>query len=246
MNTNRSLPPIGSLRYDDLMTQVNAAQRHNLQGRFLVLDGPDGGGKSTQAALLADWLRGRGLEVLTCRDPGGTPLGDRLRAILLDRDSVPVSMRAEMLLYQASRAQLVEETIRPALEAGKIVVSDRFLLANIIYQGFAGGLGVDLVGTVGRAAIGGLTPDLTLILDVPVEVARQRVVKPRDRIEDRPETYHATVREGFLNAAAASIDGRCSYYPGPIVLLSASTDIETLSQRIRNEVGRVLALDPRG
>ena len=228
------------------MTESTDAEHNHRDGRFIVLDGPDGGGKSTQAALLAGWLRAQGREVVTCRDPGGTALGDRLRSLLLDRDSVPLSMRSEMLLYQASRAQLVDEIIRPALDAGKIVVSDRFLLANIVYQGFAGGLGIDVVGSVGKAATGGLVPDLTLILDLPLEVARNRVAKARDRIEDRPESYHAKVRQGFLNAVAASEAGECSYYPGQMVKLSASTDIETLSLSIRNEVVRVLALDPRG
>ena len=240
------LPHLGSRRYDGLMNSTDVSESQKSVGRFIVLDGPDGGGKSTQAALLAESLRGQGREVVTCRDPGGTALGDRLRAILLDRDSAPLTMRSEMLLYQASRAQLVDEIIRPALEAGKIVVSDRFLLANVVYQGFAGGLGVDVVGAVGRAAIGGLVPDVTLILDVPLEVAKQRITRARDRIEERPESYHASVRQGFLNAAAEARDGACSYYPGPIVLLSASTDVETLAQRIRNEVARVLALDPRG
>ena len=228
------------------MTDASETESNHRKGRFVVLDGPDGGGKSTQAALLADWLRAQGLEVVTCRDPGGTALGDRLRSLLLDRDSVPLSMRSEMLLYQASRAQLVDEIIRPALEAGKVVVSDRFLLANIVYQGFAGGLGIDVVGAVGKAATGGLVPDLTLILDVPLEVAKIRVAKARDRIEDRPESYHAKVRQGFLNAVAASEAGECSYYPGQMVKLSATSDIETLSLSIRNEVVRVLALDPRG
>ena len=136
------------------MTDASETESNHRKGRFVVLDGPDGGGKSTQAALLADWLRAQGLEVVTCRDPGGTALGDRLRSLLLDRDSVPLSMRSEMLLYQASRAQLVDEIIRPALEAGKVVVSDRFLLANIVYQGFAGGLGIDVVGAVGKAGSG--------------------------------------------------------------------------------------------
>src|SRR4051812_28312104 len=108
------------------------------RGLFLALDGPDGGGKSTQAAALAAWLRARGFDVVTCRDPGGTSLGDRLRQILLDRSTVNLSLRAEMLLYMASRAQLVEEIIRPALTSGRIVVSDRYLLANIVYQGYAG------------------------------------------------------------------------------------------------------------
>ena len=103
---------------------------HSHPGFFLVLDGPDGGGKTTQAARLADWLRERGLDVVSCRDPGGTELGNRLRSLVMDRDTVPVAMRAEMLLFMASRAQMVEEVIRPALDGGKVVVCDRFLLAN--------------------------------------------------------------------------------------------------------------------
>ena len=229
-----------------MMISGNEATNRDLDGRFIVLDGPDGGGKSTQVALLADWLRSLGLEVATCRDPGATALGDRLRSILLDRDSVPISMRSEMLLYNAGRAQLVDEVIRPALEAGRIVVSDRYLLANVVYQGYAGGLGVDLVGTVGLAAVGGLLPDSTLILDVPLEVARSRVAQARDRIEDRSDDYHAKVREGFLNAARASDEGLCSYYPAPMSLISGLGGVEDVSRRIRNEVSRVLALDPRG
>ena len=215
-------------------------------GRFLVLDGPDGGGKTTQAAELARWLRSGGHEVVTCRDPGGTALGDRLRAILLDRDSLHFGTRAEMLMYMASRAQLVDEVIRPALEAGKIVVSDRYLLANIVYQGHAGRLGVEEVGRVGRAATGGLLPDLTLLLDVSTEVARARIVAARDRMEDRPAAYHMAVRDGFLRAAAeaASPAGYTSY-PAPIVRIDAMADPGAVAERIRNEVEHALALGPR-
>src|SRR5947209_6425101 len=140
---------------------ADARHTETVRGRFLVLDGPDGGGKTTQAASLAGWLRARGVEVVTCRDPGGTSLGDRLRAILLDRETVNLALRAEMLLYMASRAQLVEEVIRPALAGGAVVISDRYLLANVVYQGYAGGLGVDRVSRVGLEATGGLLPDLT-------------------------------------------------------------------------------------
>ena len=142
------------------------ARAHPHPGFFLVLDGPDGGGKTTQAARLADWLRERGFDVVACRDPGGTELGNRLRSILLDRHAVPISIRAEMLLYMASRAQMVEEVIRPALEAGHVVVCDRFLLATIVYQGHAGGLDPSEIAAVGKAATGGLFPDLTIVLDV--------------------------------------------------------------------------------
>jgi dTMP kinase len=222
---------------------------HPHPGFFLVLDGPDGGGKTTQAARLVDWLRERGLDVVTCRDPGGTALGNRLRAILLDRDSVAISLRAEMLLYMASRAQMVEEVIRPALEAGRVVISDRFLLATIVYQGYAGGLAAADIAQVGQVATGGLLPDLTLVLDVAPEVSRGRVGPARDRIEDRPASYHDRVRAGYRDAARTS-EGHAtttlaSVYPAPIAWIDASMDRDTVFERIRSEVGRVLALDPR-
>jgi dTMP kinase len=206
-------------------------------GFFISLDGPDGGGKTTQAARLAGWLRGQGREVRTCRDPGGTALGDRLRAILLDRHEIPVGLRAEMLLYMASRAQLVDEVIRPALEAGTVVVCDRFLLANVVYQGSAGGLPVADLWQIGTIATGGLLPDLTLLVDVPPGIARERVGGPRDRIEDRPEAYRRAVREGFLQAAGS--------YPAPIVVIDGSADAETVTSRIQDEVARALGNDSR-
>jgi dTMP kinase len=223
------------------------APRSHARGLFLTLDGPDGGGKSTQAGRLAGWLRGRGAEVVTCQDPGGTALGERLREIVLGRATVNLALRAEMLLYMASRAQLVEEVIRPGLAAGRLVVSDRFLLANIVYQGDAGGLPVEEVARVGQAATGGLLPDLTLVLDIAPEAARARVGRARDRIEDRPADYHRRVRDGFLRAAQSgdAFEGRCPYYPAPIVVIDAAAEPDMVFERIRNEVERALALGPR-
>jgi dTMP kinase len=220
---------------------------HPHPGFFLVLDGPDGGGKTTQVALLADWLRERGFDVVSCREPGGTALGNRLRAIVMDRDTVPISIRAEMLLFMASRAQMVEEVIRPALEAGHVVVCDRFLLATIVYQGHAGGLDPAEIAAVGRAATGGLLPDLTIVLDVAPETARGRVGAARDRIEDRPATYHERVREGYIEAATAEprSGGLSSLYPAPIVLIDAAASRDAVFEAIKSEVERVLALDPR-
>jgi dTMP kinase len=206
-------------------------------GRFFALEGPDGGGKTTQAARLVEWLKAMGLHVVACRDPGGTHLGDRLRSVLLDRSEVPIGLRAEMLLYMASRAQLVEQVIRPALESGSIVVSDRYLLSNVVYQGYAGGLDVDDVWQIGRTATGGLMPDLTLVLDVPPEVATARVGAPRDRMEDRPEEFRRKVRSGFLRAIKD--------YPAPFLLIDAGADEATVARKLQSEVARALGLDPR-
>lgn len=216
-------------------------------GLFLALEGPDGGGKTTQAARLTGWLRSEGLDVVSCHDPGSTAVGERLRAIVLDRKSTHLGMKAEMLIYMASRAQLVEEVIRPALDAGRVVVSSRFLLSNIVYQGFAGGLDVDEIGAIGRVATGGLLPDLTIVLDVPPEVARERIGSARDRIEDRSEAYWSRVREGFLDAARrASVAGTpCSFFPAPIAVIDAKGDPDMVFARIRSEVERVLAVGPR-
>jgi dTMP kinase len=224
-----------------------ASDGASARGVFLSLDGPDGGGKTTQVARLADWLRARGRDVVTCREPGGTALGEGLRRILFDRATVHLTIRAEMFLFMASRAQLVEEVIRPALAAGKVVISDRFLLASMVYQGYAGGLAVADVAQVGRVATGGLLPDLTLVLDIAPEAARARVGGARDRIEDRAEEYQRRVREGFRRAAGAGAEAGVGGlgYPAPVVLIDAGTDPDTVFTRIRNEVERVLALDPR-
>lgn len=169
---------------------------------FFSFDGVDGVGKSTQIRLFCDWLRKQGREVVTCRDPGGTPLGERLRALLLDHHDVPIQRRAEMLLYMASRAQLVEEVIRPALAAGKDAVSDRYLLANVVYQAHGGGLDSQDVWRVGAIAVGGLMPDLVLLLDMPAERAAARIQRMPDRMESRGLEYLERVRQGFLTEAA--------------------------------------------
>ena len=220
---------------------------HAHPGLFLVLDGPDGGGKTTQALRLADWLAARGFHVVNCRDPGGTPLGDRLRSILQDRETVPLSMRAEMLLYMASRAQLVEDVIAPALAAAKIVISDRYLLSNIVYQGTAGGLLEEEIAMVGLIATAGLLPDLTIVLDIAPGAALARIGAPRDRIEDRPLFYHERVRAGYLAAAKGQDENPgdagpgSSVYPAPIVLVDASADPDTVFALIQRAVEKALS-----
>jgi dTMP kinase len=220
---------------------------HPHPGLFLALEGPDGAGKTTQVARLAAWLRGDGFDVVSCRDPGSTKAGDRLREIVLERESVHLSIRSEMLIYMASRAQLVDEVIRHSLAASRVVISDRFLLSNIVYQGFAGGLPVEDLWCIGQVATAGLLPDLTLVLDVSAEAARARVGAARDRIEDRPAEYQRQVRAGFIDAARAH-DGPgclCPYYPAPLVLIDALGDPDAVFLKIKSEVQRVLALGPR-
>lgn len=200
---------------------------------FFSFDGVDGAGKSTQIRLLADALAQRGREVITCRDPGSTPLGDRLRAILLDHHDTPIHRRAEMLLYMASRAQLVEQVIRPALTAGKIVISDRYLLANVVYQAHAGGLNPADVWHVGQITVAGIMPRLVFLLDMPAEHAARRIQRAPDRMEAQGLTYLEQVREGFLAEARKR--------PSEIVLLDADRPADAIHAEVMRELERALA-----
>jgi dTMP kinase len=204
------------------------------RGLFLSLDGLDGTGKSTQCKLLADWLRGRGHGVVTCVDPGGTPVGERLRQLIFHPEQ-PLHVRCEALLFMASRAQLVAEVIEPALAAGSDVVTDRFVLANVVYQGHAGGLDPDELWQVGRFSSGGLEPDLAIVLDLAPAAARVRRGRPADRIESRDAAYHARVRSGFLAEARRR--------PDRIRVVDVSGSVEEVHQLICGEVSR-LFVDP--
>lgn len=169
---------------------------------FIAFDGVDGAGKTTQIAALRDRLENElGMEVMTVRDPGGTRVGEAIRALLLDSD-LEMHRRCEALLYMASRAQLCEEQIRPALAAGKVVISDRFLLANVVYQSVQGGEDAETIWKLGEIATGGLRPDFTILLDLPVEVGLQRLNRPADRMESRGVEYLEAVRTGFLQHVA--------------------------------------------
>lgn len=170
---------------------------------FFSFDGIDGAGKSTQISQFCTWLEERGLDVVTCRDPGSTSLGERIRELLLHSDDqTPIGRRAEMLLYMAARAQMVDEIIRPALEAGKTVVSDRYVLANLVYQGHAGGLEIETIRTVGSVATAGISPNATFVLDLSPEAADRRLNRTLDRMERQGADYRLRLRDGFLNEAA--------------------------------------------
>jgi dTMP kinase len=194
---------------------------------FYSIDGGDGVGKSTQIGLFCEWLRTRGQVVVTCRDPGSTRLGEALRELLLNRHDLEIHRRAEMLLCMAARAQMVEQLIRPALEAGKTVVCDRFVLANVVYQGHGGGLDVETLWRVGEIAVGGLLPDLTIVLDLPAKIAAGRIDRELDRMEKQGTDFHARVREGFLTEAARRQD---------VVVIDAAQTIEKVQDEIRDAV----------
>jgi dTMP kinase len=198
---------------------------------FISLDGLDGAGKSTQCGMLADWLRGQGRSVTECRDPGGTALGAQLRTLLLTYRG-EMTLSCEALLFMASRAQLVEEVIRPALDSGQIVVSDRFLLANVVYQGHAGGLDPQRLWEVGRFATCGLEPDLTIVLDLSLEAAAARRRGAADRVESRDHAYHVRVREGFLAEARLQ--------PDRIAVIDATGEPNHVQEALRDEIQRRL------
>jgi len=210
-----------------LPTRLN---RTTMAGLFFCLDGVDGGGKSTQVRMLCDWLQARGQQTLSLRDPGATRLGEALREILLHRQDIPLTMTAEMLLYMASRAQLVQEVIRPALEMGTVVICDRFLLANVVYQGSAGGIDVDSIWQVGEVATGGLNPDMTFVLDLDVTTALGRIDRGFDRLESRGAEYMQKVREGFVQQSERLRDR--------VKIIDASQPIEVVHASIVAQLAR--------
>ncbi len=164
---------------------------------FITLEGPEGGGKTTLAPLLAEHLRARGFDVVTCAEPGGGPIPQAIRALLLHPDRTDIAPRTELLLFLAARAQQVHDTIVPALAAGRIVVSDRYSDSTLAYQVYAGGLPVETVEPIIDFATGGLWPDLTLLLDLPPEIGLARQAD-RNRMENKGLEFHRRVRDGFL------------------------------------------------
>jgi len=193
---------------------------------FIAIEGADGTGKSTQCQLLADWIRKQSpfLEVVTCADPGSTDLGQQLRHILLNQSTTAMSMRSETLLFMASRTQLVDEVIRPALDRGAVVISDRFLLSNVVYQGHAGGIDPEEIRQLGQFAVNGIMPDLTILLDATAETLAPRRKKMADNIEKRGADFFQRVRDGFL---AEAHSGQLS------IVLDATQSVENVQSKIR-------------
>ena len=192
-------------------------------GRFLVLDGPDACGKSSQARMLMDWLQGRAVETVGFRDPGTTAIGEKIRDILLSPAHEAMTTSTEVLLYMAARAQLWAEGIAPALTESKCVVLDRWLSSTCAYQGHAGGFGMEKVIRIAQDSLERVWPDLTIVLDVDLDTAAQRLNRELDRMERKGKDYHNRVRKGFLKLAESRAD---------FVVIDATPDPDTVHKEI--------------
>ena len=197
--------------------------KERLQGKFIVLDGPDGCGKSTQVELLVKRLESESVPTSRFRDPGDTAIGEKIREILLNPEHLAMDTRTELLLYMAARAQLWAEKIAPALNANHCVVLDRWLSSTCAYQGFAGGFGTDKVIRIATDCLERVWPDLTIILDVDLKTAAGRLNRQLDRMEAKGDGYHAKVREGFWELARQEKH---------IVVVDSNKSIETVHKEV--------------
>lgn len=202
---------------------------------FITFEGPDGSGKSTQIKLLTTYLQNKGWSVITTREPGGTPIGDQIRACLHDVNNTAMTPSAELLLYSASRAQLVGELIRPALAQGQIVLCDRYADSTLAYQGHGRGLDLASLHQITHFATGGLQPDLTLLLDLDVEAGlarRQSGGEEMNRLDREAVAFHQRVRQGYFQLVQAD--------PQRWVVIDADRPVEAVQVEIRELVrGRI-------
>lgn len=204
-------------------------------GLFIAFEGGDGAGKSTQAARLSDALESRGLTVLRTREPGGTPIGEKLRSLVLDHGHGTIDARTEALMFAAARAAHAHQVIRPALAQGTVVITDRYVDSSVAYQGVGRGLGAEGVLSLNEWATEGLHPHLTVLLDVdPAHGRRRRTAgdTAEDRLESEPDEFHSAIRHAFLDLAEAA--------PSSYLVLPAGEEIEALAARILERVESLL------
>ncbi|WP_344122428.1 dTMP kinase [Streptomyces blastmyceticus] len=218
----------------DVLRGGDPAQAPSGTGFFIAFEGGDGAGKSTQVQAVADWIRAKGHEVVVTREPGATAIGKRLRAILLDVGSAGLSDRAEALLYAADRAEHVASVVRPALERGAVVITDRYIDSSVAYQGAGRDLSPTEIARISRWATDGLVPHLTVLLDVSPETARERFTEAPDRLESEPAEFHQRVRTGFLTLAASD--------PARYLVVDAGQEPEAVSTVVRHRLDEVLPL----
>ena len=205
-----------------------------MRGIFISMEGPDGSGKSTQIELLKKYFSEKGYEIIITREPGGTKISEAIREIILNKEYTEMSYMTEALLYASARAQLVSEVIKPALEAGKAVISDRFVDSSAVYQGMARGLGVENVYKINEFALQGIMPELTIHLDLPAEVgiSRKNDQKELDRMELEAIDFHERVAEGYRKLAALS--------PERIYTIDATQTIEVIHKKIVDKLETIL------
>lgn len=205
-----------------------------MKGIFITMEGPDGAGKTTQIDLLKAYLEEKGYDTVITREPGGTAISEAVRAILLDRKYSEMSYMTELLLYASARAQLVEQVIKPALDAGKAVIADRFVDSSAVYQGIGRGLGVDTVYEVNSFALAGIMPQLTILMDLPAEIgiARKKNQAELDRMESEALDFHRRVAEGYRQLA--------DRFPDRIMKIDATLPIEEIHAIIKDSVSNHL------
>lgn len=195
------------------------------RGKFFTVEGTDGSGKTTQYNLIADYLRDKGCDVVAARDPGGTKIGEDIRRIILDSVNSEMDNMTELMLYASSRAQLVAQVIKPAIERGSIVICDRFVDSNIAYQGFGRGMGTDLIRGINHAVTQGIEPDLTFFFDLPPGISMDRIGGSADRLESEPADFHKRVYEGYMHL--------CREYPERIRRIECIGGIEDVFDKVR-------------
>ncbi|MBU3093808.1 dTMP kinase [Clostridium sp. CM028] len=202
------------------------------RGRLIALEGPDGSGKTTQIQLLEKHLKELGFEVVRTREPGGTEISEKIREIILDNDNCNMSYMCEALLYAASRAQLVSEVIKPALDMGKIVICDRFVYSSMVYQGIGRGLGLERIKSMNEAALDGLEADLIFMITIPYEegLNRKKMQKTLDRLENGGNEFHKKVFEGYLEI--------CRKY-GKIEVIDGNRNVDEIHKDIINRIKKI-------
>ena len=208
-----------------------------MRGIFITIEGPDGAGKTTQRELLKEYLEKKGYDVLITRDPGGNPISEAIREVILNKDFTEMGYMTELLLYASARAQLVKENIKPALEAGQAVIADRFVDSSAVYQGIGRGLGVDTVYKVNEFALQGIMPDMTILMDLDAEVglARKKNQAELDRMERESVDFHKKVVAGYRDLA--------DRYPERILKVDAALQVQEIHDIIVANIEKKLGLE---
>lgn len=204
-----------------------------LKGKFIVFDGPDGSGKSTQFRRVVNLAHSHGVKTCEVREPGGTPIGEQIRNVLLDPANEDMDTKCEMLLYMASRAQLIAQRIAPAMAEGQLVIADRFISSTLAYQGTAGGISVADILRVGQIALGQHWPDLVVVFDVDEQTAQTRLNPLLDRMEQKGKEYHRRVRKGYLDQAQAD--------PNRYLVIDARPGADEVTDHLLTQLAKRLA-----